>query len=253
MAHDQLRAGVNFMIIVNNGMVKSGSSLLMHYTLELIRKVFPRNGYEAFWDAVVAGELPGVGGYMDAPTAETLPVLERIHLEYGPLPIKTHTDINDFLKAAILDSRFIMLTTYRDPRDMILSAIDHCKRSKGTKLPAFQEFTTIRESIPHARMWCRMALNWIDSGLTLSISYEDLLLDPHSVIRRVAEFAKIPVCDDLIACLIQEEKDTRLYAKKQFNKGLLTRFRDEMTSDEIAYCDEHLGEEIQRLGYKKVA
>jgi len=225
----------------------------MHYTVELIREVFPKNGYEAFCAAVMAGKLSGVGGYMDAPTEVTLPVLERIHSEYGSIPIKTHADINDFLIAAIRDSRIIMLTTYRDPRDMILSAIDHARRSKGTKLAAFQEFTTVRESIPYAKSWCQMALNWIDSGLTLALPYEDLLIDPVSAIRRVAEFAKIPVCSDIITRIIQEEKDSRTYAKKQFNKGLLSRFRDEMTSDEIAYCDEHLGEVIQRLGYKKAA
>jgi hypothetical protein len=41
--------------------------------------------------------------------------------------------------------------THRDPRDVILSAMDHCASTKGTAEEAMQEFTSVHDSIPSVR------------------------------------------------------------------------------------------------------
>jgi|GEM_PF-5635733 len=237
------------MILVNNGMAKSGSTLLLHYCLELLDHAYPVNGEDAFRRAVATGQLAGFHEYMDAPTEQSLPILEGIAKTNGPIVVKTHTDTNDFLPAAIRQGRIVMVTTFRDPRDMLLSAIDHSRRVRNDPDPVFQEFTNIEQSIPHARWWAKMAIHWIKSGLTLAVRYEDLLRSPESVLSRVATHWGIQSNTHSVNEIVARETQIREYGKNQFNRGKVSRWNEELRDDEISMLNEGLKEEILALGY----
>ncbi|MGF1449528.1 MAG: sulfotransferase domain-containing protein [Opitutales bacterium] len=237
------------MICVNNGMAKSASTLLSHYTILLLRRCYLSNGIEALRSATEDGRLKGVSFFVESLDARTLPVLEALAEAEGPLLVKIHAPAHDFLLQAIQAGRIRMTTTFRDPRDVILSAIDHARRSRGQPNAVFQEFTTVEASVEPVRWWGEMALGWLRSRQSLMVRYEDLLTDPTRELTRLAEHYGIPATPTDLEAVVAQEQGTRKASVNQFNKGLLSRFRDEMTPAQIAHCSATLGDQIKALGY----
>ncbi len=94
----------------------------------------------------------------------------------------------------------------------------------------------MRSAIPYTRWWARMTLRWINSGLTLPVRYEDLVVSPTTTLHRVIDHCGIKANAAMIAVVVDYETKIRRYAKNQFNRGLIGRYREEMTREEIAWC-----------------
>ena len=237
------------MIYVNNGMPKSGSTVLMFYMTEIIKKKASRNGYNKLLETIKAGALHGVSGFLKKLDAESLAIIEEIQRKHGPLAVKTHSDTNEFLQSALQQGRISMVCSYRDPRDVILSAIDHCRRTQTSERPAFQDCVDVKAAIPFAKWAAAMTCRWLDNNLILPVSYEDLVSEPAKAIKTVAEHAGIDCPESTCLEIILTEQKARKYGKDQFNTGKTSRYKSEMSHSEIALCNRELEGFISRLGY----
>lgn len=230
-------------------MAKSASTLLCHYTIRLLQRAFPRNGVATLEQATGDGSIRGISCFVESLNTETLPLIEGIAREQGPVLVKIHAPVHAFLQESLDSGRIRMVTTFRDPRDVILSAMDHARRTRGTPQAVFQEFTSVEDSIPHVRWWAEMALGWKASGMSYMVRYENIYDDPAAVLGQVAAHYGIPADEPAIEAVVAEERATRAYAANQFNKGLRRRFPAEMSPEQVALCNECLGDCIQALGY----
>ncbi len=228
------------MVIINNSMIKSGSTLLLRYTLQMLNAAYPHNGQESLQRLILEGAIPGVGWFVDPLDEKILERLIEISQTEGPVLIKIHSDTRPFLTEALKADRIKMTFTHRDPRDMILSAMDHCRRTAHQKVPEFSEFTSVSASIGPACWSAQMACHWVSSQLPLIIRYHDLLAAPVEELHRVRSYLELAISDNVLQTMVEEEaaaiRDGRAF---NFNQG----------PAEIKACERVLGDRITRLGY----
>lgn len=235
------------MIVISCSIPKSASTLLFEYTQQLIILSQRRNGQDALLELSMLDKIRGSGGFVDLIDYNTTKSLLRINRKHGPVVVKIHGPPNTYIPCLIKRGQAKATFIHRDPRDIILSAIDHCKRSRGTNQPVLQEFTSVQASIPHIKKLVEQALLWMESGLAYIVSYKDLLLEPASQLRRISSYLNLQITDEQISSIILKKNRNPNHL---YNTGKLSRFQEEMTLEEIDLCAKELKNEILRLGYE---
>ena len=236
----------NALIILSNGMAKSGSSLLTHYMIGMVKRVFPNNGMKALARATREGKLAGKGYYVRRLGQRGLGLLEQIGEQEGPLVVKLHFDTLPLFTDSLRSGRVKMTFTIRDPRDTILSGMDHCSRSKGIVFP---DYSSVEKALGRARWWAQMACNWVSSDLAHVVRYTDLVSNPVPELARVASYLRLNVTSEIIEDVVARERAARRYGVRQFNRGELHRYQKEMSEDQQALCRAQLGSLLDALGY----
>ena len=237
------------LLVISNGMAKSGSSLLHHYTRQLMEIHFDSTCHQDLLKLVESGKIAGVGGFVRKLDRRSLSLLRNLSTSTGPVAAKAHAPLTRRLRKLIESGAIRTTFCLRDPRDMLLSAIDHRGRSIREGNPIFQSFTSVANSINAVKWWCRMSQRWLESELACVFRYHDLITQPHTEIARLAKFLELKIDDVDIDKIIQQEKSIRQLGRNQFNQGKLSRYRQEMTEAEIDLCNAELAEFIEALGY----
>lgn len=238
------------MLIFSNSMCKSASTLIWWYTEKLVYATHPKNGGAALRELTDSGELAGGGGYIAHPlTEEKIDRLIELAKNQGPTVVKVHCFLTPYLRE-VLESGDAMATfCYRDPRDMILSAMDHRVRAAKQGRDVFGKFTTVKDSLDEAVYWCRMSCTWHESRLAELFQYVDTVARPIWQMRRLAEFFNVDASDALIEEVQAVECRQKSVGWCEFNKGDLSRYTTEMNSHEIKICNQYLGKYIRQLGF----
>lgn len=239
------------MLVLSNSMCKSASSVVCWYTDQLVFYTFKQNGCEAVRELIAGGEIVGSDIFVNQQLDKaTIDRLIGVAEEHGPTVVKVHCfELTEYLRKQIESGKVLATFCFRDPRDVILSAMDHRIRALNEGRHAFSNFTSVCASIPETITWSEMACSWVESGLALPLQYTDTVCDPAGQIRRIANFLDIKPDEHLIKCLLELERKSRGYGRCEFNRGNLSRFSEEMTLDEIALCNDQLGDWIKRLGF----
>lgn len=234
------------MLIVNNSMPKSGSSLLRHFVVEMIRGVCFK-GQRAFTDRIKSGEITGRGTYVSKLDHHLIVNLLEISQNIGPVLVKVHLPYSDQLEK-LLTSRDIFVTyNYRDPRDMILSAVDHHHRAKAMGQNDFGEYDSIPKALPIAVHWAKQAVLWKRSSITYDISYKYFLRNKLEVLNHINKAAGFALPKDTLQGIINQEVLDRKPGKNQFNKGLVSRYKNEMSEQDLEMCNSALKDYIDIL------
>ena len=143
---------------------------------------------------------------------------------------------------------------YRDPRDVVLSAIDHGKKIKEEGLNhTFATCSTIESTIPQVELWLRTTIPWMDLKGILLFKYEDLLSDPVLQLKRLSNFLRIDVDEQDIRNILDRydynklENDAKDYL--HFNVGRAGRFHGMMDKKDLDACNRVFSPYLERMGY----
>jgi len=238
------------MLIISNAMPKSASSLLLWYTTQLLANAFPSTGQKALGQLISNREIEGSGEFVTKLNEEAMLRLLDLSEKEGPVVIKTHHRLTPLLKLLLRSSDKIKATfIHRDPRDMILSAVDHHMRSGQEAQPAFQEWSSVSESIEAARWCCYMSCEWVESNVACIFRYTDLIRTTMKELIRLCTYLGISVDNSTLEKIIVTERTGRSPGWNQFNRGALSRYPLEMNPQEIEICNRELGSYIHKLGY----
>jgi hypothetical protein len=235
------------MVILSNGLPKSGSSLICGLTADLLGAAVPRNGLDALRRATAAGEAVGRDLFVRSLDRSTLELLDRIAESEGPVVVKVHHRLTSSLRRGLDGGRLRATMIHRDPRDVVLSARDHCRRSDGAQ---FGEFTSIQAAIAPCRRYLKMVMPWVKRSDTLVLRYHDLVTDPVKTLDRVREYLALEASEEQLQEIVTGRERGRAPGVLQFNTGKLTRFHEEMAKEEIDLCNRKLGSFIEQLGYE---
>ena len=239
------------MLIFSNSMCKSASTLIWWYTEKLVYAAHPKNGAKALRELTSSGEIKGSNAYMDHPvTEEKIDRLIELAKNEGPTVVKVHCYLTPYLKQVLESGDAVATFCYRDPRDMILSAMDHRVRAAKEGREVFEKFTTVKESLDEASYWCRMSCTWYESQLAELFQYVDTVSRPIWQMRRLGKFLNFDVSDELIEQVQADESKHKSVGWCEFNKGDLSRYHNEMQSHEIELCNQYLGKFIRQLGFE---
>ncbi len=238
------------MLIISNAMGKSASSVMFWYTVQLLQAARPDTNPRAVSELTQRGELPGIDGFVYPLDDKTVRRLLQLVEASGPVVVKTHYSLTPLLESLLRENVVKATFCFRDPRDMILSAIDHYRQTKAAGKPQFNQFTSVIDSLDvAAKWWCHLSCEWVESGLACLLRYEDIVIDPLNQVMRVRDHLGLTVDDAVIHAMLAREQFIRKVGINCFNRGELIRYPKEMSLSELKACNQVLGDYIARLGY----
>ena len=82
------------------------------------------------------------------------------------------------------------------------------------------------------------------------LRYHDVVTDSVKALGQVREYLGWEASNDQLNEIVGNRERGQAPGVLQFNTGKLTRFRDEMTEQEIDFCNRKLGTFIEQLGYE---
>jgi hypothetical protein len=240
------------MLVLSAGMPKSGSTLFSFYQKNILEYTVANNGQRVFEEMITDGKINGIGIFVhNLESPDTLKTLLNLSREIGPFVVKSHISLSTDLLTLLKQKEILATYIHRDPRDVILSAIDHGTRPADH--PAmnsfFRQFDSVENSIPLVKDFCKSGVDWIRSGLCQVFTYHDLMVQPAKEMTRFSEFIHTSPDADIIRELIHTYTVNAIKGKKQFNTGKLSRFNDEMSLADIHLCNREMAEELKSLGY----
>lgn len=142
------------------------------------------------------------------------------------LVLKTHS-----ISGRIPNYESFFLNSYifiqhRDPREIVLSLIDHGARSRKKGIKDFAECVDIDSSLNIVDHAMNAFFSWTSKPSVYLISYEQLCFNTKETISRLKEiYATESINVDALLSKY-EDKNTII----QFNKGVRNRWEDEMSS-----------------------
>lgn len=233
------------MIIINTGIPKSGTTLFFNYRMDFIRTAFGTCGIEA-WRDRNKGSF-----YIPAFSDEMLFSMLDIHSKYGSFVIKTHLPPDKYSRKLVEDHGAKVTCCYRDPRDIILSAIDHGNRTrKGLdESGAFGDIFNVADGIRNVIAWVNIYFGWLDYGHALILQYEDFIPDQAAVLQRMNDFLGLGFNHRILYQLLFDH-DLKKTSRKNFNKGTCYRWKTEMDPEDIRLCNDRLHDIILEMGYQ---
>ena len=241
------------MFILSNSIPKSGSTLFMWLQREVLKESIFRDGQVELTRNINENLIDGIGNFVNnIEDQENLDKLLSLSEIEGPFIVKGHSILTKVLKDYIDTRQIIVTFIHRDPRDIILSIIDHGKRENdiGGAANLFSQFKTVQETIPFVKKLCHTALQWINSGCAEIFTYEELLQNTRNELLRFLDLLNQKSNNNYINKAINAYTEFPIPGKRQFNTGKLTRFREEMTPQEIDLCNQKLKDYLIGMDYK---
>jgi hypothetical protein len=232
-------------------MQKSGSTLLHEYGKALVREQHGDAGQRAFEDWIQTGPVGGSGSFAWDPWVDHVPALCALAAQHGPFVLKTHAAY-PHVAAAAANPCVRTVFIHRDPRDAVLSALDHGARSRATGDWPYAECVDVATTLPLVQKWCADAVTWLGAPGVLCFRYEDLVGNSQAEVSRLAAFLGLPDPDKAAAAVIAEERAARHPGRNQFNKGAIRRWPGEMSQSQRDECNQALAPWIRALGYELV-
>lgn len=235
------------MIIISGGFPKSASTLLFLYTETFLSRSGKRSAQRAFRRYNEEGFIRHFGFFNTTR-------LVLLSIFRGNVVVKSHAAPNFWVKLLIGLGLAKAYYSVRDPRDVMLSALDHGEkaRAKTNKTNSDLSFAAFhsRESLyePLRMHYCRFS-EWKRYGKVLFVRYEQLMQQPENELAKVLDWLGWKESKKSIPAVVAE-----FAAKKKetvhFNKGVVSR-NDEYTPETLAEVERELQECIAGLGYAR--
>ncbi len=140
-----------------------------------------------------------------------------------PIVIKTHTRPDPCVIDLFNSNRAMAHATFRDPRDMALSMIDHGNRNREQgKLP-FTEITDLGAARANINSQIDSLTQWLVRPHCLPLFFDDLAFDTDATTRQIMAHLHLEIDPKRVASFVKNRRFT------QKNKGIRKRFRSEMS------------------------
>jgi hypothetical protein len=233
------------MIIISSGFPKSASTLLFLYTEHLILNSGKTRGQKMFRQFNSEGFTSWINPFN---------TIWFLFLSlFGPIVIKTHSGPNLSVRALLALGLAKAYYSIRDPRDVVLSALDHAAKAREKKImsdsdKAFAPFKNRADLLPALQMHFERYKMWKENGSVLFLRYEQIMTHPETELRKIAAFTKRPELQEKISETVNHFA-SRKKETINFNKGHVERYTAELSSTEIMAIERDLGNVILEMGY----
>ena len=187
------------------------------------------------------------------PTLFKLIKLIRIAAEEGPFVVKTHAGPNLSVRILARLGLLRIVYCYRDPRDALLSAIDHGRKilDQGEK-HTFASMVNFDKGIKGVKAWLRTWKRYTEISGVMTIKYEEMMDDPVAVTKEIEKFLEISVDPQKRRDILWGLSKDNIKGDRQgmhFNKATTYRYKTEMTDEQKGECSRHFGKYLELMGY----
>lgn len=245
------------MFILSVGMQKSGSGLLFNLTNDLlvfdgqsdVRKV--RESYKL--DDLLKYHNCNMG---ELSSDKINRLLELAGVE-KTFVVKTHSGIQPHVTDLINQGRLKATVIYRDPRDVVISAMDHGKKIRENgENHSFASCTTVEITVDAVKGWLNKSIiPWLQFAHpnVLIMKYEDLIAHPVLELQRLCQFLGINAGKEILWAVFarynSENMDEFTKDFLHFNEGKIGRFRNVLSVAEADYCNQAFESYFTLMGY----
>jgi Sulfotransferase domain len=241
------------MLIISAGMPKSGTA----YIYNVLNGLLVAAG---FADARTIRDKHGLGEVMrwHNNNVSDLSVLRLLRLwlisrSEGRLVVKTHEPPSTGMKLLSSLGCLRVVYIYRDPRDVLLSAIDHgVELLKAGQTHTFASMVEFDKALAAVQTWLATWRAYRAMHNVLALKYEDLLADPVSTLRSCEAFLGLTVTDRARDEVLWQYNRANPDVERQYlhlNKAVAFRYRSEMSPAWQARCREELAASLHAMGY----
>jgi len=245
------------MIIISGGMPRSGSRWYRRVTQGLLQEAgYPgiKELREKYGPQLDPQLHPGL-------KLHRLIKFDRLARAGETFTVKTHTPPTIAMQWYLATDRFTGTYTYRDPRDVVVSALELGRKMREEGLGqrflgigpyrSFARLHTVEGAITWLR-WMQIpnCMRWIRNPNVLVTKYEDIRADTFGQIKRLSEFIGLELGDEQISDVIARfDSGSTPRSGKIINKGIIGRYREVFSPEEQALLNKKLGKYIVELGY----
>ncbi|MBO9476096.1 sulfotransferase domain-containing protein [Shimia sp. R11_0] len=192
------------MLILNNGVPKSGSTWMQNILRNYLNPSYPSEAWANSWKNPSV-DPDKLAGYFESGEWAGTTTLLKTHIE--------NSSKYDFLKSD--DVRVVV--THRRLTDSVVSWFHHQLRNKTTSLDEKAEWLDTKGR-QFALRAVRHKLSWSDQHNALLVNYEDMVKDAVPLVEEVTKFIGSP-CSLFDAINLVEKTQVRISSKKSLQEG----------------------------------
>ncbi|MCF6272980.1 MAG: hypothetical protein L3J37_07280 [Rhodobacteraceae bacterium] len=201
------------------GMTKTGSTL----AFQLVRSALDLCGYPQDRLELDVVDRTLRRNFVNHISDRQLEELKQAARKCGyPIVLKTHMRPDPGVVKMIQSGEAIAHAGYRDPRDMILSMLDHATRSRASGESNFAELTSIPQVLANIRHQFNTLTAWLRLPGTLPIYFEDAAFETEVTAQRILNRLKLSFDPAILADIVLNDRFT------QKNTGKRLRYPREM-------------------------
>ncbi len=180
--------------------------------------------------------------------------LWRVSLEAGTFVVKTHKGPS-LATSALNRLRLIkVIYGYRDPRDVLLSAIDHGKRILDTGGdPTFARMVDFDTAVQEVESWLRIWKRYAAMPGILMLRYEDMVDNAPETVQAIEQFLGLSIGSEERQEILWKYSRSNPDGDRtamHFNKAKTFRYKTEMTQEQKAKCQAAFGEYLASMRYE---
>jgi hypothetical protein len=168
--------------------------------------------------------------------------------------IKAHAGPTGYAKFLIRKGVLIPTYIYRDPRDALLSAWEYGQRGiEAGRSNAFSFIQDFETALDFMLDYLRISEMWMETEGTMHCRYEDLLTNYESETRRLVDFIGLNPENPEIRKVVNDFKPGAGMTDRKgmhFQKGVIGRYRQKMTEEQISQLNQTLSPYLERMGYE---
>jgi LPS sulfotransferase NodH len=116
----------------------------------------------------------------------------------------------------------------------------------------FTQFKTFEQTLEHMeKSWVKIWEAWEQLGSTHMVRYEDLKRAPLAVSAKVLEHLNIDLPRHTVETIVTSyiERPETITKNIHFNKGIVGRYKNVLSSEQILLANHRLKPYLERMGY----
>lgn len=208
------------LIYFSYGMTKSGSTL----SYELARSALVLAGFpqpRLSLDAVADRKKINFCNHIDEKRAEAIRA-ETAAVGHT-IAIKTHTRPDPEVVKMLENNEAFAHATFRDPREIALSMVDHGIKSRNKGSGPFREYETVQDASEDIKHQTNSLLAWLSLPNVRPLYYDDVAFDMARTTDRIANDLGVSADSGQVMDMASNQRFT------QRNKAKPARFKKEMS------------------------
>jgi len=230
-------------LILAHGQPKSGSTFLFEIAKWAVAHA---NGFPPGEFAEKFSLEPRLAQlYIEQPTADIVDAIEERLPEGKYYVIKTHGTLNPAIRARILNRTLLAFTSFRDPRDCIVSLLDAGMRDRamgGER--GFSRVLSVKDALKRTKFAWKNARDWANCKEILKIPYYLTVTDRDLVVTLICEHIGLGMAANAVQAKFKLEQIKKI---SQFNVGVADRFLDALSPADVAKATLALENQIRKV------
>ena len=207
-------------IYFSYGMTKSGSTL----SFELARSALILGGCpqpRLSLSAVENRKKINFCGHIDEKRAAAL--RKEVAAVGSKIAIKTHTRPDPVVVKMLENDEAFAHATFRDPREIALSMVDHGARNRKLGKKPFSNFRTVEDTLEDIMHQTNSLLAWLSLPNVRPLFYDKVAFEMPATTRQIIDELGVVADEDPVITMATQDRFT------QKNKAVKSRFSTELT------------------------